>query len=181
MAQRQVQVQWECSTTLPTKAMDDDKAMIGGLKGYRPCRDGGSGRCVHCSAGAAKYAEMLPQGVDGQNTWALARATNRRLDRDSFADEMPVRGHPTFKKGKVDASNEDNVMGEDVPSAQRSLRSMYCPFDPRKVAEIDLGPKSTVHRPKFDEYVAAKREHLKRKHPDAPPIEPTLEGASYPQ
>jgi hypothetical protein len=153
---------------IPKKFLDHSKQTIMSGKGdsYRPCRDALT--CVHLATCGAAYMALQPQGVDGPNQWQKQRATNHRLDRDSFADTVPVQGHPAYQRGKCDAFAEKGMTDADVVAATRSSRSTFCPIATAKLNEIDKGPKSTVYRGPFDTYVAAKKEALKRKHgPDS--------------
>ena len=112
---------------------------------------------MHCSRLAAAYMGMLPQGTSTNNKWAAARASNRSLNRDSFADNMPVPGNPGYK-----VVADDNADGQ--PEPKRSKRSTYCPFSHNKLAEMDKGPQSNVYRPALDKYLKRKREVLTEKH-----------------
>jgi hypothetical protein len=132
---------------IPEQYLDDDNETVKSAKGFRPCRDGGSGRCVHCASLGNAVATVIV-GVDGPNKWAASRDKNRSHDRDQYADELPIK-----RKG---ASGDD----------KRGKRGRFVPIRPEQLAEINKGPLSKVYRPKLNEYIEAKKAYLKRKRGD---------------
>jgi hypothetical protein len=81
---------------VPQDMLDRDSEMVKSKRGYRPCRER---YCVHCRATINAICDCAPRGVDGENQWKKSKATNRSLDRTSFADTLPVVGHDDYGSG----------------------------------------------------------------------------------
>jgi hypothetical protein len=87
-----------CYCLVPEDMLDRDTEMVRAKKGYRPCRER---FCVHCRRAVNAIVDCAPRGVDGANKWKLKKATNRSLDKTSFADSLPHHGHDDYGGGKL--------------------------------------------------------------------------------
>ena len=133
---------------LPRKCLDGENETIKFCKGYRPCRQSGDGTCVHCRAAAAYLSQARRSATDGDKQWGGKRKrTAASFNSDSYVHELPFRGFAGFKKKRKVAGGEEPM---PVPNAFDIIPEQL-------LAEIDLGPRSTVYRPKLDAYVEERK------------------------
>jgi len=143
-------------------------------KGYRPCRT--TVGCVHARCLLTSVCEANEACVDGNCQWTLRRAQNSTIDKQQFLRDIPLPGHPSYQSrapkhsdGRRDMPEEESIEAlreMEAPSPRQASGkkraapglSLYQPFSPEQLAEIDKGVhRSEVYRPPFEVVMEAKR------------------------
>eukprot|EP00035_Acanthoeca_spectabilis_P013877 m.260999 g.260999 ORF g.260999 m.260999 type:complete len:985 (-) comp15994_c0_seq2:1337-4291(-) len=135
---------------VPLKSLDHENKSIKFIKGWRPCRAAG-GVCVHARALMEHYARTAARpGVGEKCRWNQRAKQSSRYEKDDFAANLPVQGHPEHvrQKAKAKSSGDTFSDGESASDDETSTRTRsttgdyrrtFNPFTQSQLAEIDKG------------------------------------------